>query len=385
LNEKDRAFLQGQLSLLNSSERQKLIKRAGLLRKTSPKLTTRHLEADEIDDEGPAFTKLKSKSKSLDEILLKLLREDERTQGAGRVQSEIRDSLQPLCTVLTIHKGRCEVDRDGESLLCELTPEILERQQTMLAVGDHVSLSKRKEHWFVDAVLPRRTKLSRPDPATESRERVIVANIDVVVIVVSVGSPPLHPRLIDRYLVAVQRGNGRPVIAVNKLDLLKDEGELKQLEPYRQIGIPVHFCSADRGTGVSELELELRGQLAAFVGHSGVGKSSLVKRLRPELDLEVGAVSAGNAKGAHTTRRSTLYRLENDTRIIDTPGIRSFGLWALTSEEVESSFPEFDGLSCRFRDCAHTHEPGCGVRAAVEAGLVSFDRYQTFLRLLQSL
>ncbi len=331
------------------------------------------------EDDGPTRLKMRSRSASLDEFLLRLLREDRAVDEAGMPTDT---SLK--ATVITIHKGRCDVLFRGQMRNCPLTPELERTQQTSIAVGDHVLLFQRGEHYVVDRVLPRKTKLSRPDPQTETRERVIVANIDVVVIVVSVFSPPLHPRLIDRFLVAVQRGGARPVIAVNKIDLLRDESELDVLDPYRPLGIPIVKCSAEAKVGLQDLMAELSGQTAAFVGHSGVGKSSLVQAIRPELDIEIGAVSGGNSRGSHTTRRSTMYQLGQQTQLIDTPGIRSFGLWALSADEVEESFPEFANLQCKFRNCTHTHEPQCAVRAAVDQGTVSEYRYETFLRLRES-
>ena len=330
------------------------------------------------EDDSPVRLKLRPKSSSLDDIVLRLLREEAEAPVNG-------DQIGDSATILTVHKGRCEVMVGSELFSCELSPELERTQQTSIAVGDHVVLRERAGHRIVERVLPRKTKLSRPDPSTETRERVIVANIDVVVIVVSVVSPPLHPRLIDRYLVAIQRGGARPVIAVNKIDLLEDQSELDVLDAYRPLAIPIVRCSAEGQIGLDALLESIRGQTAAFVGHSGVGKSSLVHAIRPELDIEIGAVSGGNARGAHTTRRSTMYQFDQNTRVIDTPGIRSFGLWALSSDEVEDSFPEFADLHCRFRDCSHTHEPGCGVRAAVEAGTVSAYRYETFVRLRESL
>jgi ribosome biogenesis GTPase len=204
-------------------------------------------------------------------------------------------------------------------------------------------------------------------------------------IVVSVVSPPLHPRLIDRYLIAIQNGGAKPLICVNKIDLLEDQTELKVLEPYRKIGIPVIQCSTRDEIGIDEVRDLLQGQMVVFVGHSGVGKSSLINAFAPELNLVTGGVSEGYGRGTHTTTVSSLHRLPHDTTLVDTPGIRSFGLWSVTQNEIERSFPEFVGLQCKFNDCTHTKEPGCGVLAAVERGDISSDRYSTFLRLRDEL
>lgn len=176
---------------------------------------------------------------------------------------------------------------------------------------------------------------------------------------------------------------------MNKADLLDPETlgeELAALRPYRALGLPIAICSATEGRGSDELRTMIAGQVSAFVGHSGVGKSSLLNSLRPDLGLEVGAVSAGNRRGAHTTTRSTMWDLGGGTRIIDTPGVRSFGLWNLEAADLPWYFPEFASVGrCKFRDCGHTHEPECAVKEAVDAGEISRDRYETYLRILDSL
>jgi ribosome biogenesis GTPase len=247
-------------------------------------------------------------------------------------------------------------------------------------VGDHVQIGQIADQWMIVEVEPRRTKLSRPDVGNGG-ERLIVANVDYVVIVVSVVSPPLHPRLIDRYLIAIQNGGAKPVICVNKVDLLTDEAELDVLIPYREGGVPVIACSALEDRGIGELRELLAGQTVVFVGHSGVGKSSLANAFSAELGLKTGLVSAGYGRGTHTTTVSSLHQLSDGTVLIDTPGIRSFGLWSTTVDEVGAAFPEIQGLECRFRDCSHTTEPGCGILAAVADGRMSQERYETMMRL----
>ena len=242
--------------------------------------------------------------------------------------------------------------------------------------------------WLVTTVLPRRTLLSRPDPHDPAIERVIAANIDIVCIVVSLVAPPLHPRLIDRMLVGVQRGGAEPLIVVNKVDLA-DEDELEVaaelLLPYADIDVPIVFVSAEQRAGLDELRDHLRGRICAFVGHSGVGKSSLVNAIYPIAAARTGEVRERDGRGRHTTSASRLYRFDDGTQVADTPGIRSFGLWLPTAEELRSYFPEFDELAvrCRFSDCTHTHEPDCAVREAVEAGEVSEYRYETWVRILE--
>jgi ribosome biogenesis GTPase len=201
-------------------------------------------------------------------------------------------------------------------------------------------------------------------------------------------SPPLHPRLIDRYLLAIHHGGCEPVLVVNKLDLADHATrleELHKLKPYEGLNIPTFECIAHSGQGIAQLRSALAGKTAAFVGHSGVGKSSIVNAFDPKLQQDVGDVSATYGRGTHTTTRSSLIDL-GDVRVIDTPGIRSFGLWNIGSEELKLYFPEFERVGrCRFSDCSHVHEPRCAVKDAAESGAIPKERYTTYLRLLQEL
>ncbi|HMS55518.1 MAG TPA: ribosome small subunit-dependent GTPase A [Fimbriimonadaceae bacterium] len=253
-------------------------------------------------------------------------------------------------------------------------------------VGDVVRYARFAEHLRIIAVEPRRTKLARPNVGNANVEQVLVANVDLVGIVVSVTSPPLHPRLIDRYLVAIQLGGAEPVLVVNKADLLDAEHlnkELEKVRPYRALGIRNVICSASSGFGIDALRASIAGKVCAFVGHSGVGKSSIVNALAPQVQAETGDLMRGYGRGAHTTTASSMFEVGNGTRLIDTPGIRSFGLGKMTLGELESAFPEFGEFSCKFRDCSHRHEPGCGVREAIQQGVMFPERYETYLRLLE--
>jgi ribosome biogenesis GTPase len=237
----------------------------------------------------------------------------------------------------------------------------------------------------IEEVLPRRTTLSRTDPGNPHFQRIIAANIDIVVNVVSLKSPPLRPGLIDRYLIATGKSGAEPLLCVNKIDLLSTADELDLVQPYPQAGVRVVLCSAATGEGIVELSEALAGKLCVFAGHSGVGKSSLLNALDPQLDLETGAVSEGNDKGRHTTTSSALYHLPGGAIVIDTPGIREFGLWDVSRNDVRLYYREFAACGCAFFDCSHTHEPGCGVKAAVDSGQIGAARYQGYLRILASL
>ncbi len=196
--------------------------------------------------------------------------------------------------VAGITAGACSVRLDGETgdVPAALPSGLAGRQQSELAVGDHVLVERRDEAHRVTAVLPRRTLLARADPHVARRRRAIAANVDVVVVVVAAAAPPLHPRLIDRYLVAVEQSGALPVLVINKTDLLDEAGRhelLSLLQPYRSLGVPVIPCSVEGGDGVDAVREALAGQTCVFVGQSGVGKSSLLNALDAEAAARTGA------------------------------------------------------------------------------------------------
>ena len=292
--------------------------------------------------------------------------------------------------VMSVASARCRVFREGLELDVMVPPEMAVRQKSVLAVGDRVIVSDESGLLRVQAVLPRRTVLARPDPLHAHRQRLIAANVDVVIHVVSLKAPPLRPRLIDRFLIAIQRGGAQPVLCVNKVDLLTPEeldAELEKLEPYLGLGVPIVGCSTKTGEGLDRLRAEVEGKMAALVGHSGVGKSSILNALDQSLQLATNTLHRKRATGRHTTSASTLYDFGGGTYLIDTPGIREFGLWDLDRDSLRDYFPEFAQPSelCRFTDCTHVHEPDCEVKEAVERGELNAARYETYARLWQDL
>jgi ribosome biogenesis GTPase / thiamine phosphate phosphatase len=271
--------------------------------------------------------------------------------------------------------GFCDVLSGNNRIRCRHTSEV--------AVGDQVLFSPERR--AIQQVLPRRTALSRADPHNPHQERIIAANVDVVVNVVSLKNPPLHPGLIDRYLIAIGKSGAEPLVCVNKIDLLASQEELHPILPYQDAGIPVILCSAASGAGLAELSAALTGKLCVFSGHSGVGKSSLLNALDPRLEIATGSVSVANEKGRHTTTSSTLYSLPNGATVIDTPGIREFGLWDVTKDDLRRNYQEFTAHQCAFSDCTHTHEPNCAVKQAVASGKISKARYESYTRILATL
>jgi len=318
--------------------------------------------------------------------LLSTLVEQLRPQELVEVDDADREGS---AIVISVSSGRCRVFLDGQELDCLIPKELALLQKSSLAVGDRVRVFDDAGIWKLQSVLPRHTVLARPDPLHKHMQRLIAANVDVVIHVVSVKAPPLRPRLIDRFLIAIQRGGSQPVICVNKVDLLDPEErdlEIAKLMPYLDLGVPVIGCSTKTGEGLEQLRGHVEGRLAALVGHSGVGKSSILNALDTTLELVTRTLHK-RGTGRHTTTASTLYDFGGGTYLIDTPGIREFGLWDLDRESLRDYFPEFEepAESCRFTDCTHVHEPDCEVKARVEAGELSEARYETYVRLWEDL
>lgn len=324
-----------------------------------------------------------------------------RTPTASELAADLRDGSiddalamrdvdeADAAIVISVASGRCRVFLKGEELDCLVPPEIAVRQKSALAVGDRVVVESEGGVNRLAGILPRRTVLSRPDPLNKHLQRLIAANIDVVIHVVSVKAPPLRPRLIDRYFIAIQRGGAQPVICVNKIELLDDETrarELAQLTVYEDLGVPVVPCSTRTGEGIEQLRALVEGKTAALVGHSGVGKSSILNAVDTKLQLATNTLHR-RGTGRHTTTASSLYDFGGGMYLIDTPGIREFGLWDLDLESLRDYFPEFAEPSeyCRFNDCTHLHEPGCEVKERGENGELSAARYATYVRLAEDI
>jgi|KBSSwiStaDraftv2_1062776.scaffolds.fasta_scaffold49243_3 ribosome biogenesis GTPase len=258
------------------------------------------------------------------------------------------------------------------------------RHTNPLAVGDEVEIEASGSNPpRVIGIRERRTRLERPTHDPRGRTQVIAANATHTVIVSSIVEPPFRAGLVDRWGLLARRGGLHPVLCLNKVDLGDEEEVRRALE---EAAVPFdHVCvSAHTGAGIERLREIVTGTTTVFVGHSGVGKSSLLHALLPDIDLQTGELSAKSGKGKHTTTSARLYHLPEGGMLIDTPGVRSVSLGVTDAAEVAAVFAEIaEAPPCRFRTCTHRMEPGCSVLSGLESGAVPRVVYTRYRRLLE--
>ena len=252
---------------------------------------------------------------------------------------------------------------------------ILRKEGNSPLTGDLVEITVEKGKGMVEKILPRKNHFIRP----------AVANVDALVVFAANVNPVTEPFLIDRVAAIAGDQNVPVYLCVNKCDL---DPAANLVRIYEHAGFPVICTSAETGEGVEALRALLEEKLTAFTGNSGVGKSSILNRLAPELKLETGEVSEKLGRGRHTTRHVELYRLGENTYVADTPGFSSFDtdqMELILKENLQYAFPDFGSFigKCRFDDCSHRKEPDCAVRAAVEAGEIEASRYESYLKLYE--
>lgn len=296
---------------------------------------------------------------------------------------------EKTCTglVTCLRSGFFEVDTDLGKITCRIRGRLKrgEIKRDIIALGERVKVQVFPDgSGVIEEIEPRKKSLVRlaPSPRGEVRQ-VLLANLDQVVLVFACAHPEPHLRMLDRFLVIAEKQGIPPLIVANKVDLVKTREAKKIFSMYQDINYPVIYTSAESHTGIKELTQHLQGKISALAGPSGVGKTSLLNSINPQLGLKVRELSEWNERGMHTTVVRQMFPLDGGGYVADLPGLRSLALWDVEAEELDGYFPEIRGLvsDCQFNDCTHSDEPGCAVKQAVEDGYVHPERYESYLRL----
>lgn len=306
------------------------------------------------------------------------------------IDSFVVDYSGKYGVVIEVRYDESYVLYDGEIVLAKLRKDINLVCNQVVFPGDKVVLEENENNYTIMHLLKRTSLLSRTKKdGTRLNDtglsKNIASNVDLAVIVVAAQEPPLHPKFIDRYLMILQNSNIPAIICLNKCDLRTLEDE-EILDVYRKLGIVVVETSTYANIGVEELKQYLKSKQAIFVGNSGVGKSSLTNAIIGEDEIKTGHVSDKSKRGRHTTTTSRYYVWDEDSSIIDTPGIRSLDISSFEPIEIQDYFPEFDIWKdkCKYSDCCHFNEPydSCVVKQGVSSGLINVDRYESYLRIM---
>ncbi|MCI0381679.1 MAG: ribosome small subunit-dependent GTPase A [Chlamydiae bacterium] len=306
--------------------------------------------------------------------------------------------------VLTMIPEAILVESEGKVFKCTIKGGLkkeVKKVKSLITVNDFVEfIPKNGQEGVITLIKERKSILSRADHLLRMKQQLIAANIDQVFITASVVLPPLKPHLIDRYIIAAKKGKMNPLIVINKTDLLKippkgmEKEKINQeqmllqevVKTYQNLHIPLFLVSTETKEGIDELKEAMKGKTSVFAGQSGTGKSSLINATT-QANLLIGKIIEKTRKGTHTTSNAQLLPVEGGGMCIDTPGIRSFGIWDLSLSEIQSYFSEIANFAkkCKFPDCSHMKEPECAVKKAVEKNLISLLRFDSYCALMAEL
>lgn len=304
----------------------------------------------------------------------------------------MKESPQHPGKVVKCTRQNYVVEIQGKQVKCTVRGKIAGvsgEARTSVKVGDDVQvrLVAGGQAGIIEKIFPWRSKFSRSVEGKAYREHIMAVNIDQIVLIMSAREPAFKSGLLDRYLVIAEKNALRPVICLNKMDLA-EPGEFDDYARwYSKLGYSFVFTSAFTGQGVDQLAAMLTEKVSVLAGHSGVGKSSLIKRIDPGLDLKIESISSKTRKGRHATTHVQLFPISPGGYVIDTPGIRELGLWNVYQDQLKNYFAEFREFApdCQFNNCQHLQEPSCAVKHAVEEGLIFEKRYRNYCNILKDL
>lgn len=283
------------------------------------------------------------------------------------------------------------VKTDSAVLKCTVRGRVVKSdngETSSVKVGDDVIVQPLSStEGTIRKILPRRSKLSRAVEGKAYREHIVAVNIDQMIIIMSTKQPEFKSGLLDRYLVIAEKNKLKSIICLNKIDLVDKLTFEDIISQYQKLNYPFHCTSAVTGEGMEVFKSFLVDKVSVLVGHSGVGKSSMIQKIEPAIDLKIMEISQKTNKGKHSTTHVELFPLSFGGYIIDTPGIRELGLWDIYRNELKNYFIEFGKyeLFCHFNNCNHLKEPGCAIKQAVEQGEISAERYKNYCHIYEDL
>ncbi len=353
-------------------------------RRTREKDLTRKFAQDWFENHDPAQSERVSGKGELTRKRTVVGTEVSADEAGLTIAPEVDVAVSRRGRVLCVQGLESRVETEAGAIYRCVTRGLLKTLQTdqrhVLATGDLVWFRPEgDQHGVIQRIEPRHGVLSR---TSRGRQHVLVANVDQVVIVASAAEPRLKPNLVDRLIVTAERNGIRPIICINKIDLI-DPADLQPLiGVFSQLGYAVFPTSIKNGLAIDRLRRAMLGKASVVTGQSGVGKSSILNCIDPALKLRVQQVSAETQKGRHTTSTATLLPLKPSGYVVDTPGIRQFQLWDVAPQEVAGFYRDIRPYvsKCRFPDCTHTHEIDCAVKAAVADGRIDSRRYESYVQ-----